>query len=90
MTAIGTGSVQDAVINSKPDDTPSVLRPVLRAPDLSHPPAAVTASRTVTAECGLSGASVLNSGIKFYRQSIQRFNNYIPVDRRYFMDRYIS
>lgn len=47
------------MINSKSDVASSVLCPVLLAPDLLHPPAAVTALRTGTAECGLSGASVL-------------------------------
>jgi hypothetical protein len=60
VTATGTGSVQDAVINSKPDVASTVLCPVLTAPDLSHPSAAVTASRTVTTESSLSGAFVLS------------------------------
>lgn len=60
VTAIGTGSVQDAAINSNPAVASTVLCPVLTAPDLSHPPAAVTASRTDTAECSLSGAFVLS------------------------------
>jgi uncharacterized membrane protein YdbT with pleckstrin-like domain len=60
VTATGTGSAQDAVINSKPDVASSVLCPVLTASDLTHPPAAATASRTVTAESSLSGAFVLS------------------------------
>ena len=60
MTATGTGSVQDTAINRNPAVASIVLCPVLTAPDLSHPLAAVTASRTDTAERSLSGAFVLS------------------------------
>ena len=60
LTPPGMGSKQDAVVNSKPDVTSSVPCSVLTAPDLSHPPAVVTASRIIAAESSMSGTFVLS------------------------------